>query len=414
MAQPAEGLRGKTPRSKRQTTTASTALKKITEAVDQINALTRRSIARDALWDVTKYTLEALRDKFDSGIWLLRAIWYAEPIQLVTIGKWMSRIDRETTDELNALNAHIRARDEYETTDDEYEEIYRQRDDTPPQRHRTKYANTAPNKTLPLHDKYRSNATGNTPRPGDCWPPTGECQSCGFQPQQRAGNRCIVLARVCNSCGMTGHMEKTCRKTPELEPVQTAEHTDTNVPTNEDTETKPPDDQPPNASPHEVTNIFQDTAPAGNGKRCDTGPAESENHKPQREQREPHGHTITQNETQLDTQHSHAITQNEVQLATVTGKDDTALKTNDGANNSKQNLTPRPEPGMNHDKIRAYLWMRLSEAVNALRSNSTHELSATELSLAERIGIGDDDNTTAPTREKHFRNAYHHKKQTVS
>ena len=109
MAQSAEGLRGKTPRSKRHTTTASTALKKITEAVDQITALTRRSIARDALWDVTKYTLEALQDKFDSGIWLLRAIWYAEPVQLVTIGKWMSHIDRETTDELNALNAHIRA-----------------------------------------------------------------------------------------------------------------------------------------------------------------------------------------------------------------------------------------------------------------------------------------------------------------
>ena len=209
---------------------------------------------------------------------------------------------------------------------------------------------------------------------------------------------------------MTGHMEKTYRKTPELEPVQVAEHTDTNVPTNEDIETKLPDDQPPNANPHEATNIFQDTAPTGNGERCDTGPAEPENHKPQREQREPHGHTITQNETQLGTQHSHAITQNEVQLATVTGKNDTALRTNNGANNSKQNLTTRPEPRINRGKVGAYLWMRLSEAVNALKSNSTHELSATELSLAERIGIGDDGDTTTPTREKHFRNAYHHEK----
>ena len=75
MAQSTEGLRGKTPRSKRHTATASTAVKKITEAIDQIKALTRRSIARDALWDVTKYTLEALQDKFDSGIWLLRAIY---------------------------------------------------------------------------------------------------------------------------------------------------------------------------------------------------------------------------------------------------------------------------------------------------------------------------------------------------
>ena len=194
-------------------------------------------------------------------------------------------------------------------------------------------------------------------------------------------------------------MEKTCRKTPELKPIQTTEHTDTDVPTSENTETKPPNDQPTNANPREVTNISQDTAPVeqnNNEKRYDTGQAESENHKPQREQ------------------HSHAITQNEVQSAIVTGKDDTELKTNDGANNSKQNLTTRSEPGIKRGKVGAYLWMRLSEAVNTLKSNSTHELSATELSLAERIGIGDDGNTTAPTREKHFRNTYHHKKQAVS
>jgi hypothetical protein len=190
------------------------------------------------------------------------------------------------------------------------------------------------------------------------------------------------------------------QKNTELKPIQTTEHTDTDVPTSENTETKPPNDQPTNANPREVTNISQDTTPAeqnGNGKRYDTGPAESGKHEqPQREQ------------------HSHAITQNGVPPAIVTGKDDTTLKMNDGANNSKQYLTPRPEPGTNHDKMKAYLWMRLSETVNALKSNSSHELSATELFLAERIGIGDDDDTTAPTREKHFRNAYHHKKQTVS
>ena len=141
MAQSTESLRKKPPRH---TATAPTALKKITEAVAQINALTRRAIAKDALWDITRSTLETLQDKFDSGIWLLRAIWYAEPVQLVTIGKWMSRIDRETTSELNALNAHIRARDEYETTDDEYEDIYRYRNDTTLPRYYTEYADTAP------------------------------------------------------------------------------------------------------------------------------------------------------------------------------------------------------------------------------------------------------------------------------
>ena len=130
MAQSAEGLRGKTPRSQHLTATPSTALTKITEAVDQIRTLTKRSRKKDALWDVTKSTLRTLRDKFDSGLWLLRALWYTEPVQLVTIGRWMSRIDRETTKELNALNAHIRARDDYEqieTTDEEYEDTHQYR-----------------------------------------------------------------------------------------------------------------------------------------------------------------------------------------------------------------------------------------------------------------------------------------------
>ena len=403
MAQSAEGLRGKKiPRSKRQTATASTALERITEAVDQINALTRRSIAGDALWDVTTYTLEALQDKFDSGIWLLRAIWYAEPVQLVTIGKWMSRIDRETTDELNTLNAHIQARDEHEYTDDDYEEIYLHRDDTPPQRRRIEYANTAldDHNTPHIHDRYHSSVTRGTPRSGDCWPTTGECQSCGFQPQQRAGNKCIVLARVCSSCGMTGHMEEACKKTPELKPIQTAEHTDTGVPISENAETKPPHDQPTNTKPREVVNISQDATPVeqhGNERRDNTGLAKTENHKSQRKQ---HGHTITQDEAQSTI----AVERDDT--------DDTTLKANDGADNSKWN--PAPEPGMNHDEIRAYLWTRLTKAVSALSLKSTHEPSATELSLAERTGIGDDDDTMAPTKEERSHNARHHKKQTVS
>ena len=397
MAQSTESLRKKPPRHTATAPTA-TALKKITEAVAQINALTRRAIAKDALWDITRSTLETLQDKFDSGIWLLRAIWYAEPVQLVTIGKWMSRIDRETTSELNALNAHIRARDEYETTDDEYEDIYRYGNDTTLPRYYTEYADTAPDNynTFPLDDKYRSDATKDTSRTGDCWPPTGECQSCGFQPQQRAGNRCIVLARVCNSCGMTGHMEKTCRETLELEPIQATEHTDTTTSTSENNEAKPPDDQPTQANPRE-TNVSQNIITGeqtDSEKRHNTGPTESENHVPQHKQ------------------YDHTTTRNEIHPATLTRKDDTKSKTGNNANNTEQNPAPEPQPGANHDDVKTYLWGRLSEAVNALRSNSTHELSATELSLAERTGIGDDDTTTTPAREKHFRNTHYH--QTVS
>ena len=132
-------------------------------------------------------TLRTLRDKLDSGLWLLRALWYAEPIQLVTIGRWMSRIDRETTKELNALNAHIRARDDYEqieTTDDEYEDTHQYRGNRhAPNTEKTTlaYRGATPSKyrnTSPSHDNYRNDATKCTPRTDNCWPPTGECHSC--------------------------------------------------------------------------------------------------------------------------------------------------------------------------------------------------------------------------------------------
>ena len=321
----------------------------------------------------------------------------------------MSRIDRETTNELNALNAHIRVRDEYETTDDEYEDIRQYRDDATPQRYYIEHTDTAPkdrNEPL-LHDKYRDDATENIPRTDDCWPPIGECQSCGFQPQQRAGNRCIALARICSFCGIIGHMERTCKKTPELNPTQTAIHTNTDNSTSEIIETNPSDDQPRHANPGEEMHLHQDTTyneQSNNEDRYDTEPTGSENHKPQRKQ------------------HSHTTKQNEIQSVTISEKNGmtTSENASNNENNSKRDPTPRSKPetenqrNPDHNNIRAYLWTRLSETIDALKSNSTHELSATELSLAERIGIGDDGNTTAPTREKHFRNTYHHKKQTVS
>ena len=183
MAQSAEDPRRRTSRSQSQqfTATPSTALAKITEVVDQVRTLTGRSKKKDALWDVTKLTLRTLRDKLDSGLWLLRALWYAEPIQLVTIGRWMSRVDRETTKELNALHAYIRARDDYEQieTDDEYEDARQHQsnrhapntkkttlvygDATTPHNHHTGNTSSRYRDTPPSHDKYRNNVTRCTP-----------------------------------------------------------------------------------------------------------------------------------------------------------------------------------------------------------------------------------------------------------
>ena len=94
MAQSADGLREDTPRQHR-TVTPSTALAKLTEVIDRIKSLTRLSTAKDVLWDVTESMLRTLRNRFNSRLWLLKALWYAEPFRLVTVGRWLSRIDEE-------------------------------------------------------------------------------------------------------------------------------------------------------------------------------------------------------------------------------------------------------------------------------------------------------------------------------
>ena len=167
-------------------------------------------------------------------------------------------------------------------------------------------------------------------------------------------------------------------------------------PTSENNEAKPPNDRPTQANPRE-TNVSQNIITGEQNdseKRHDTSPTESEHHIPQHEE------------------YDHKITRKEIHPATLTGKDYTKSRMGNNANNTKQNPAPEPQPGADHDDVKAYSREQLSEAVNALRSNSTHELSATELSLAERTGIGDDDTTTTPAREKHFRNTHYH--QTVS
>ena len=220
MVQSADGLRENTPHQ-HHTVTPSMALARLMEAIDQVKSLTRRSAAKDALWDVTESVLRTLRNKFNSRLWLLKALWYAEPIRLVTVGRWLSRIDKETINELNALDAHIQTRngcDHTWTTDDERENICpRQRgphttDEQIPykggttlQRNRNARVDTAPDdhyNVLISHDKYHDNATYGIQRTNSCWPPIGRCHSCGFHPQQRVGTACIALARICSSCGV--------------------------------------------------------------------------------------------------------------------------------------------------------------------------------------------------------------------
>ena len=197
----------------------------------------------------------------------------------------MSRIDRETTNELNALDAHIQTRNEYEqiwTTNDEYEDT---------RQHGPNMANTQHNhdahngtasgnhRDTPLsHDKHRDDTTNGIRRTNSCWPPTGGCQSCGFHPQQRAGDMCIALVRICSSCGVMGHMERMCEKKPELNTIEPAIHTglDSSIgKTDKVVEMSPSDDQTGHTDSGREMHFPQDTTSdvqSNNEERHDTGP----------------------------------------------------------------------------------------------------------------------------------------------
>jgi hypothetical protein len=58
----------------RQTITPSTALARLTEATNRIKLLTRRSVSRDGLWDITGSALKTLRNQFNSRLCILRRL----------------------------------------------------------------------------------------------------------------------------------------------------------------------------------------------------------------------------------------------------------------------------------------------------------------------------------------------------
>ena len=110
MAQSAGDLPGDPPPTRKPLFSASDALPRLMEAMEQVQLLTRRSAMQDTLEDITDFKLRVLRQKFSSRLWILRSLWYAEPTRLVTVGRWMSRIDKETRTELDALEAQLQRR----------------------------------------------------------------------------------------------------------------------------------------------------------------------------------------------------------------------------------------------------------------------------------------------------------------
>ena len=211
--------------------------------------LTRRSASRDGLWVVTGSALKTLRNQFNSRLCILRSLRYAEFFRLVTVGRWLSRIDWETSIELDSLDNHVRAKttqttyNKALTSDSDDDDIHPRQDGpqtvsniepygsytlTHPQNPKP---DTAPNNrtyALASRSKCQDDISISEPQAfHGCWPTAGKCHSYGFGPQQRVGIICIGHTKVCDSCGMTGHMVKVCKKGPGMDVVNPSTLADT-------------------------------------------------------------------------------------------------------------------------------------------------------------------------------------------
>ena len=82
----------------------------IMEVVNRIRLLSARSMANEDLDEATSLMTGNLRRSITSRLWMLRSLWYAEPIRLVSVGQWMSLIDEEMKEKLEDLDVLIQHR----------------------------------------------------------------------------------------------------------------------------------------------------------------------------------------------------------------------------------------------------------------------------------------------------------------
>lgn len=194
----------------------------------------------------------------------------------MTVSRWLSRIDRDTSIELDALDDHVQAEakqptyTQARTWDSDDDDIHPQQNGLQATNnfkphHMPKYlqnlnTDIAPNNYThaPTPNSSRQdNTPTNKPQAfHNCWPAAGECHLCGFGPKQLVGVVCIGRTKVCDSCGMTGHMIKACKKGSGLDVVNQTTLVDTPAPDSKE------------ETPQQIKSAAHTTNPPRNQNKC--------------------------------------------------------------------------------------------------------------------------------------------------
>ena len=98
--------------------TPTEAHAKVMEIVAKIRSFTKQYMENGGLDDATRLRAGTLRRSLAFRLWMLRSLWYPEPIRIMEIDHWMSRIDDKMTEKLDNLEVFTQTRKTTKTTVD--------------------------------------------------------------------------------------------------------------------------------------------------------------------------------------------------------------------------------------------------------------------------------------------------------
>ena len=76
----------------------------------EIEDFTRQRLTAGGLNTATQMEAGALQKRLTHRLWLLKSLWYAEPVRLTGLGNWINNVADEMTAKLGGIEVFTRVR----------------------------------------------------------------------------------------------------------------------------------------------------------------------------------------------------------------------------------------------------------------------------------------------------------------
>ena len=86
------------------------ARQKVLTTIKEIEDFTRQRLMAGGLNMATQMEARALQKHLTHRLWLLKSLWYAEPVRLTGLGNWINNVADEMTAKLGGIEVFTRVR----------------------------------------------------------------------------------------------------------------------------------------------------------------------------------------------------------------------------------------------------------------------------------------------------------------